>query len=98
MDYNAGIADKAAYNREATNRGWTAFYERMSPRWTTSTPFPRCRTSPSIGRRYFAQSLGYPGQREVLGRRLRTPEEALDRGVTGQCRHGKMDACILWRK
>ena len=46
-DYNAGIADKAAYYREANDGCWSALYWKTSPCWTTSTRFSRCRASTS---------------------------------------------------
>src|SRR6201998_3025361 len=47
-DYNAGIADKAAYYREANEQMLVCAWWRMPRCWTISIPFSRCQASTSI--------------------------------------------------
>src|SRR5207248_5818623 len=62
-DYNAGIADKAAYYREANEQMlWCARCWKMSPCWTTSTQFSRCRalTSTALAQTIFPKASAIP--------------------------------------
>ena len=44
-DYNAGIQTRRRTTARPTNRCWWSPCWRMSPYWTISTPFSRCRAS-----------------------------------------------------
>src|ERR1700724_2674998 len=90
-DYNAGIADKASYYREANERMLVcALCWKMSPCWTISTPFSRCRASTCTA---LAQT--------ILPKVLAIPVSPTIRKLSRQCRKsqiasGRLGARVKW--
>ena len=87
-DYNAGIADKAAYYR-AANEEMLVRCWKMSPCWTISTPFSRCRasTSTALAQTILPKVSAIPASPTIrkLSRQCRKSPAAFDR-PGGRCR------------